>query len=96
MMGLAALVRSRQTVWLTPKQAQDLSAEIGLALDPGDNACPSVAPDRCQLAMGGRREELPGLPQITFMRAILLANSTRILFWGYGPIADQSRVSSAA
>lgn len=92
MMGLAALLRSHQTVWLTPKQAQDLSAEIGLALDPGDNACPSVASDRCQLAMGGRWEELPGLPQITFMHALLLTNSTRILFWGYGPMADQSRI----
>ena len=92
MMGLAGLVRSHQTVWLTPKQVQELSAEIGLPLDPGDNACPNVAFDRCQLAMGGRWEELPGLPQITFMHAVLLANSTRILFWGYGPMADQSRV----
>jgi FtsP/CotA-like multicopper oxidase with cupredoxin domain len=92
MMGLAALLRSHQTVWLTPKQAKDLSTEIGLALDPGDNACPNVTSDRCQTAMGGRWEELPGLPQITFMHAVLLAESTRILFWGYGPMADQSRM----
>lgn len=92
MMGLTALVRSRQTVWLTPAQANELGADIGLALDPGGNDCPNVALDRCQMASGGRWEELPGLPQITFMHAVLLANSTRILFWGYGPAADQSRV----
>jgi plastocyanin len=92
MMGLVGLVRSHQTVWLTAQQAQELSAEIGLALDPGDNACPIVTADRCQMAMGGRWEELPGLPQITFMHAVLLAKSNRILFWGYGPMADQSRV----
>lgn len=92
MMGLAALVRSRQTIWLTDAQKQQLSAEIGLPLDPGDNACPNVTLDRCQNAMGGQWEVLPGLPQITFMHAVLLANSSRILFWGYGPRADQSRL----
>jgi plastocyanin len=92
MMGLAGLVRSHQTVWLTPKQAHDLGAEIGLALDPGNNACPTVQADRCANAVGGRWEELPGLPQITFMHAVLLANSNRILFWGYGQRADQSRI----
>lgn len=92
MMGLAALLRAHQTVWLTPKQAQEVGAEIGLALDPGDNACPNVTLDRCQLAIGGRWEELPGLPQITFMHAVLLAQSNRILFWGYGQRADQSRI----
>ena len=92
MMGLAGLVRSRQTVWLTPKEAKELSAEIGLPIDPGDNSCPNVTFDRCQNAMGGRWEELPGLPQITFMHAVLLAQSNRVLFWGYGPMADQSRL----
>ena len=92
MMGLVALLRSHQTVWLTPKQAQELSEEIGLPLDPGDNACPVVQLDRCATATGGRWEELPGLPEITFMHAVLLANSSRILYWGYGPRADQSRL----
>jgi plastocyanin len=92
MMGLVALLRSHQTVWLTPKQSQELSGEIGLALDPGDNACPAVQLDRCLTATGGRWEELPGLPEITFMHAILLPNSTRLLYWGYGPRADQSRL----
>jgi plastocyanin len=92
MMGLAGLVRSHQTVWLTPKQAHDLGAEIGLALDPGNNACPAVQLDRCANAVGGRWEELPGLPEITFMHAVLLPNSSRLLYWGYGPRADQARL----
>ena len=92
MMGLAALVRSHQTVWLTPSEAHDLRATIGLALDPGNNNCPSVTLDRCQQAIGGRWEELPGLPQITFMHAVLLGNSSRILYWGYGQRPDQSRL----
>jgi plastocyanin len=92
MMGLAGLVRSRQTVWLTPTEAKELSKEIGLPIDPGDNSCPNVTLDRCQKAMGGEWEELPNLPQITFMHAVLLANSSRVLFWGYGPMADQSRI----
>ena len=92
MQGLAALVRSRQTVHLTPKEAQELEAQIGLALDPGGNWCPAVQLDRCANAVGGRWEELPGLPEVTFMHAVLLANSSRILFWGYGQRADQSRL----
>src|SRR5262249_45404748 len=47
---------------------------------------------RCANAVGGRWEELPGLPQITFMHAVLLANSSRLLYWGYGQRADQSRL----
>ena len=92
MLGLAALVRSHQTVWLTPAEADELSASIGLPLDPGNNNCPTVALDRCQLSIGGRWEVLPGLPEITFMHAVLLANSTRILYWGYGQRPDQARL----
>jgi plastocyanin len=92
MMGLAALVRSHQTVWLTPAEAHALSSTIGLALDPGNNDCPAVALDCCQQAIGGRWEELPGLPEITFMHVVLIANSTRILYWGYGQRADQARL----
>ena len=43
-------------------------------------------------ALGGKWEELPNLPEVTFMHALLLANSSRILFWGYGPRADQARI----
>ncbi len=92
MMGLAALVRSRQTVWLTPDEALALSSTIGLPLDPGTNDCPSVALDRCQLSIGGQWNELPNLPEITFMHAVLLAKTNRILYWGYGQRPDQARV----
>jgi plastocyanin len=92
MQGLAGLVRARQTVWLTRADADLLSATIGLPLDPGDNACPAVDLSRCANAMGGKWEELPGLPGITFMHAVLLPNTTRLLFWGYGPQPDQSRL----
>ena len=90
--GLAGLVRSLQTVYLTKKEADDLAAEIGLALDPGGNACPSPPPDRCANAVGGQWQVLPNLPEITFMHALLLPYSTKILYWGYGQRADQSRV----
>jgi FtsP/CotA-like multicopper oxidase with cupredoxin domain len=92
MQGLVALVRSHQTVWLTATQEAELRATTGLPLDPGDNACPTVDLDRCANATGGRWDEVPGLPQVTMMHAVLLARSNRVLFWGYGPRADQSRI----
>jgi FtsP/CotA-like multicopper oxidase with cupredoxin domain len=92
MQGLAGLVRSHQTVYLTPAEAHQLETEIGLALDPGGNDCPAITPDRCASAVGGQWEELPNLPDVTFMHAVLLANSSRILFWGYGQRTDQSRL----
>ena len=92
MQGLVAVVRAHQTVHLTPKEAAEVDAQIGLALDPGDNACPSVQLDRCANSVGGRWEELPGLPEVTFMHAVLLPKFDRILYWGYGPRADQARL----
>ena len=90
--GLVGVVRSHQAVWLTPSQKHHLETTTGLPLDPGDNACPAVQPGRCATATGGRWEVLPGLPEITFMHPVLFPNSNRILYWGYGPRADQSRV----
>ena len=90
--GLAGLVRSMQNVWLTPEDAARIQAETGLPLDPGDNNCPAVDFDRCANAITGKWEEVSGLPEITFMHAVLLPKTTRVLFWGYGPRADQSRV----
>jgi FtsP/CotA-like multicopper oxidase with cupredoxin domain len=92
MSGLVALLRSHQSVYLTLKEANQVGAQVGLALDPGDNSCPKVQLDRCANAVGGRWEELPGLPEITFMHAVLLANSSRVLYWGYGQRADQTRL----
>lgn len=92
MQGLVALVRSKQTVYLTPKEVHDLKAQVGLPLDPDDNFCPAVDLDHCANAVGGHWDELPGLPEITFMHAVLLPHSNRILYWGYGQRADQSRL----
>jgi plastocyanin len=90
--GLVALVRSRQSVWLTAKQKHELQTTVGLPLDHGDNSCPAVTPNRCATAIGGRWEELPGLPEVTFMHAVLLPNTSRILYWGYGQRTDQARL----
>lgn len=92
MQGLVALLRSQETVHLTAKEVQELKAHVGLPLDPGNNSCPAVQLDRCANAVGGRWDELPGLPEITFMHAVLLPNSNRILYWGYGQRQDQSRL----
>jgi plastocyanin len=94
MQGLAALLRCLQTVHLTPHEANHIAAEIGLPLDPGGNACPSVQLDRCANAVGGRWEEIPGLPEKTFMHAVLLPNTSCILFWGYDAPSnvDQTRL----
>ena len=81
MQGLAGLVRATQTVWLTRADADLLRATTGLPLDPGGNACPPVDFARCENAMGGKWEELPGLPNITFMHAVLFP-IRRGFFWG--------------
>ena len=76
-------------------QADQLAATVGLPIDPGDNACPTPDLNRCANATGGQWEELPGLPGITFMHAVLLANTRRVLFWGYGPPALSGRTSAS-
>jgi len=94
MQGLVALLRTQETVYLTAKEAQDLKSQVGLPVDvhPDDNSCPAVDLNQCANAVGGQWNELPGLPEITFMHAVLLPNSNRILYWGYGQRADQSRL----
>jgi len=92
MEGLAALVRAHQTVWLTQAQRDELEQTVGLPLDPGGNDCPAVKPNRCATTQTGRWEELPGTPGVTFMHAVLLPKTSRLLFWGYGPQADQARL----
>ena len=72
MEGLAALVRAHQTVWLTAAQRTELEQSVGLPLDLGGNDCPPSTPNRCATTQTGRWEELPGLPGITFMHAVLL------------------------
>ncbi len=84
MQGLAGLVRSHQSVWLTPKQAEAIAKETGLPLDPGTNDCPTVVLDRCEMASCGEWEEVPDLPGVTMMHAALVPETDRVLMWGYG------------
>ena len=77
MQGMAGLVRSRQSVWLTPKEKAELEATTGLPLDPGGNACADVDIDRCEDAGAGRWETVPGNPEVTFMHAALLPQRRR-------------------
>jgi hypothetical protein len=86
--GLVGLLRSKQTVWLTPQDA----TRLRLPLDPGDNNCPEVDFERCANAASGKIEELPGIPGVIFMHAVHLANTKRVLFWGEGPRPDQTRI----
>lgn len=93
MQGLAGLVRSSQTVWLTVEQARRLSAESGLALDHGGNACPAVDDHRCEEFNCGKWELVPGSTEVCMMHAALLPNTQRVLIFGYGDTRDDlSRV----
>ncbi len=88
--GLAGLVRSHQTVWLTDAQRIEVEKTIGLPIDPGDNACAPVKLDRCASIADGKWEEVPGRPSVTMMHAALLAQTDKVLFWGYGDAAHPS------
>jgi plastocyanin len=93
MQGMVGLVRSRQEVWLTQKQADQIAIETGLPieLDPDDNACPPVDYQRCIRLGLGRWEEVPGAPEVAMMHSLLLPNTMKVLYWGYDRI-DQSRL----
>jgi plastocyanin len=92
MSGLTGLVRSIETVWLTDKQKHTLETSIGLPLDDGGNGCPSIDPNRCANSSWGRVDQVPNLPGVTFMHSLLIPNSDRVVFWGYGQQQDQVRV----
>ena len=93
MQGLAGLVRSHQTVWLTPEQAKKIAAESGLPLDHGGNACPNVDEHRCEALNCGKWETVPGATAVCMMHAALLPNTQRVLIFGYGDSRDDlSRV----
>jgi FtsP/CotA-like multicopper oxidase with cupredoxin domain len=89
--GLAGLVRSRQTVWLTPAQVAELEQTTGLPIDPGDNSCPAADMERCAPPGCGQWQEVAGAPEVTMMHAALLPNTEQVLYWGYHR-PDQSRI----
>ena len=88
MAGLAGLVRSRQTLWLTPEQAKRLAHETGLPLDHGDNDCPAVDSKHCESLDCGKWEEVAGSPSVCLMHGCLLPNTEKVLYWGYGDTRD--------
>ena len=91
MNGMIGLVRSKQSLWLTPDMAHEISHRTGLPLDDGTNSCPKVDPHPCHAHGAGRWEEIVGNPEVTFMHSVLLPNSNRVLYWGYTE-ANQSRL----
>ena len=91
MMGLVGLLRSRQTVWLTPAQKTQLENTIGLHYDTGSNACPDTDEHRCEDIVCGKWEDVAGAPEVTMMHSILLPNTTKVLYWGYDRL-DISRI----
>lgn len=91
MAGMAGLVRAIQFLWLTPEMAQDLKEKTNLLPYDGTNSCPDVELDRCMKAGEGEWFEIPGLPEVTMMHSMPLANTTKMLYWGYTNV-DQSRL----
>jgi FtsP/CotA-like multicopper oxidase with cupredoxin domain len=91
MLGMAGLVRSRQSLWLTAAEVAEIESETGLPIDPGGNACPAIDLGRCETMDAGRWEEVAGNPEVTMMHSALLPQTTRVLFWGYTRV-DQSRL----
>jgi len=92
--GMAGLVRSRQSFWLTPEMADEIGRRTGLPLDDGRNTCPDVEANPCGVDRIGHWEEIAGGPkdpETLLMHSILLPNTKRVLFWGQTR-ADQSRV----
>ena len=59
MSGLAGLVRSKQTLWLTDEQAEELEATIGLPSETCDNRCPDVDLDHCEQMLCGEWQLVP-------------------------------------
>jgi plastocyanin len=88
MAGLTGLVRSRQTLWLTPAQADQVRHETGLPEDHGDNDCQPVDPNRCEMLDCGRWEEVTGIPEVCMMHVMPLPGTKQILYWGYGDTRD--------
>jgi hypothetical protein len=89
--GMAGLVRSRQSLWLTPAMADDIRRRTGLPLDDGLNSCPEAEPNPCGAKRIGRWEEIAGAPETLLMHSVLLPNTQRVLFWGQTR-ADQARI----
>ena len=93
MQGLAGLVRSKQTVWLSRDQVRRLRATTGLPRETCDNRCPHVDATRCEQVLCGEWKTVIGSPAVCLMHACLLPNTLQVLCFGYGDTRDDlSRV----
>ncbi|HEU4539683.1 MAG TPA: galactose oxidase-like domain-containing protein [Jiangellaceae bacterium] len=93
MQGLAGLVRSKQTVWLTEEQAEKLEATTGLPAATCDNSCPDIDPHRCEQLLCGEWNLVPGSPEVCMMHATLVSDESKVMYFGYGDTRDDlSRV----
>lgn len=88
MQGLAGLVRSKQTVWLTDEQVEELKAKVGFPVGTWDNGGPSVDPHRSERFLCGEWKLVPGSPEVCFMHACLLPGTLKVLYFGYGDTRD--------
>jgi plastocyanin len=76
MEGMVGLVRSRQTIWLTPQQYQNRIVNRGIPQDWGDdNTCPTVDLERCVSSQIGRwavqpGERTEGGPAVSVLRGV--------------------------
>jgi hypothetical protein len=96
MNGMVGVVRAVQEVWLTDKMKARLEEERGLIMYDPTNPIPHVNHRRCRDHGEGRWEELPRPADVvTFMHACLLANTTKVLYWGYTR-DDQTRLWETA
>lgn len=93
--GMVGVVRAYQDVWLTPVLKQQLEEDIGIHLYDESNPIADIDLERCKKQGPGQWEELAVAPDVTFMHACLLANSNKVLYWGYTR-SDQSRLLDPA
>ena len=85
MQGLAGLVRSRQTVWLTDATGASAARHDRPSRRSRERTTVRTSTlDRCTRSSCGRWEEVPGSPEICFMHAVLLPGTRQVLYWGYG------------
>lgn len=88
MQGLAGLVRSKQTLWLTDEHVKRLKDSRGFPCETCDNSCPMPDHSRCEAMLCGEWKLVPGSVGVAMMHACLLPNTQKVLYFGYGDTRD--------
>lgn len=89
--GMVGLVRSKESIWLTPKMKEELESTRGLIINDFKNSCPVVDKDRCKKHGEGEWKIVTSAPEVTQMHAVLLPKTEKVLYWGYTRV-DQTRI----